>query len=287
MNPTTDDNRGMRRHGAITDIGRLMPGTVLGEVVESRHARYPVGAMVEGFLGWQNYALTTGAPHPAHNPEGVIVCDPSLAPAIEFVCALGIPGLTAWLAHKHEGRLETGETMVVTSAAGMVGCLAGQIGKHFGARVVGLTGTDEKVAYLTGDLGFDVAINYRTTPDLGAAIGAACPAGVDYFFDNTAGDQGEIVRRHLTSKGRVTQCGLVAHYNENAAWGQSRKFHGQFTIHDHVPEYAGGRRALAELLRLGVLHYNRTEFDGLEATPGAFISLLQGGNIGKFVVRVH
>ncbi|MBM3515882.1 MAG: zinc-binding dehydrogenase [Alphaproteobacteria bacterium] len=176
--------------------------------------------------------------------------------------------------------------MVITSAAGMVGCLAGQLGKHFGARVVGLTSTDEKVSYIVNELGFDVGINYRSTADLDAAIRASCPQGVDYFFDNTAGDQAEVIRRHLNPGGRVTQCGLVAHYNDSRPWGQSAKFHGQFTVHHHVPRYAAGRKALADLLGKGVLRYNRTEFAGLESAPEAFISLLQGRNIGKFLVKV-
>lgn len=285
MNPTTEDNRAMRKHGAITDIGIVMPGTILGEVIETRNDRYPLGATVEGFLGWQDYVITTGAPHPAHNPEGVVVCDTKLASAVEYICTLGAPGLTAWLAHKHEGRLKRGETMVVTSAAGMVGCLAGQLGKRYGARVVGLTGSDDKVKYLTSELGFDAAFNYRTS-DLGTALSAACPNGVDYFFDNTSGPQADAIHQLMNLGARLTQCGLVAHYNAAGPWGQARKFHGQFSVHEHVPEYPEARQAMASLVSAGALRYRLTEFLGLERTPEAFISLLQGRNIGKFVVKV-
>lgn len=286
MNPTTDDNRAMRRHGAMTDLGRVIPGTVLGEVVESRHPGYPMGAIVEGFMGWQNYAVTTGAPHPRNNPEGIAICDTVQAQAVDYVCALGAPGLTAWLAVRLEGKLIAGETMVVNSAAGLVGCLAGQLGKLAGARVIGLTGSDEKVRYLMEELGFDGAINYRTCGDLAAALAQACPAGVDYFFDNTGGAQAQAIIRRLTPTGRVTRCGIIAQYNEPAGWGQAEQFSSAFSVHDHVPHYAEGRKAMAALLAAGKIKYRKTIFQGLESTPEAFIRLLQGENIGKYMVRI-
>ena len=279
MNPTTDDNRAMRPHGAMTDIGRVMPGTLLGEVIESNSAKCRVGQIVEGFLGWQNYVVTDGAPHPSNNPEGVAICDTSLADAIEFIGPLGAPGLTAWLALKHEGKLQPGETMVITSAAGMVGCLAGQLGKLAGARVIGLTSADEKVRYLTDDLGFDAGINYRNSEDLATAIRDSCPDGVDYYFDNTGGAMAETIKAQLTGGGQVTRCGLIAHYNAAEQWGQSKGFAGQFSVHEHVPEYPDARRAMGKLLAAGAIQYQRRVFTGLEQTPEAL-------NIGKWIVDV-
>lgn len=285
MNPTTDDNRAMRPHGAMTDIGKVMPGTILGEVVMSNNPKYKVGDVVEGFLGWQNYVVTDGEPHPTNNPEGVAVCDTSLADPVEFIGPLGAPGLTAILALKHEGKLEPEETMVITSAAGMVGCLAGQLGLLCDAWVVGLTSTDEKCAYLRDHLDFDVAINYKTADDLSVALKEACPDGIDYFFDNTGGDLAELIKKQLSPKGRVTRCGIIANYNKTG-WKQSEQFAGQFTVHDHVPEYEEARKTMADLLQDDAIQYELKMFDGLDAAPEAFIGLLSGQNIGKWVVKV-
>ena len=285
MNPTTDDNRAMRPHGAMTDLGRVMPGTILGEVVMSNNPKYKVGDVVEGFLGWQNYVVTTGEPHPTNNPEGVAICDTSLADPVEFIGPLGTPGLTAILALKHEGKLEPEETMVVTSAAGMVGCLVGQLGLLCDAWVVGLTSTDEKYSYLKDQLDFDVAINYKTAEDLSAALKEACPDGIDYFFDNTGGELAELIKKHLSPKGRVTRCGIIANYNKTG-WKQSEQFSGQFSVHDHVPEYTEARKTMADLLEDDAIQYELKVFDGLDSAPEAFIGLLSGQNIGKWVVRV-
>jgi len=285
MNPTTDDNRAMRPHGAMTGPGKVMVGTVLGVVVESKNENYPIGAFVDGFLGWQNYVLTDGNTNRTNNPEGIHIIDASISPALEFIGALGTPGLTSLLALKFEGRLKPGETMVVTSAAGLVGSIAGQLGLLVGARVVGLTSTDEKVSYLTNTLEFDAAINYRSTKNLDAAIKEACPDGVDYYFDNTGGHIAETIKKQLSANGRVTRCGLVAHYNQDN-WGQSEKFAGQFSVHNHVESYEEGREVLADLLNSGDIQYERTIFYGLNSAPQAFIDLLSGKNIGKFLVQV-
>ena len=285
MNPTTDDNRAMRPHGAMTGPGEVMVGTVLGVVVESKNDNYPVGTFVDGFLGWQNYVLTNGKTNVSNNPEGVHIIDTSVAPALEFITALGTPGLTSLLALKFEGKLKPDETMVVTSAAGLVGSIAGQLGLLVGARVVGLTSTDDKVSYLIDVLEFDDAINYRNTENLDVAIRSVCPSGVDYYFDNTGGLIAETIKKQLSSSGRITRCGLVAHYNQDN-WGQSEKFAGQFSVHDHVESYEDGRAVLADLLNSGDIQYKRTIFHGLSAAPQAFIDLLSGKNIGKFLVQV-
>jgi NADPH-dependent curcumin reductase CurA len=288
MNPTNDSNRAMRPEGGITDIGKLMPGTVLGEVVESRTTEFVVGDVAEGFLGWQNYALCApGGYNRKNNPAGLTKCDLSLGPLPSHVCTLGTPGLTAILALAHEGHLKPGETMVVTSAAGTVGAVAAQLGKRAGARVVGLTSSDEKVRYLIQDLGLDAAINYRATKDLAAAVKAACPKGVDYHFDNVGGDMAATINRFLNPGGRHTRCGIVAKYNlPDRAWHQANEFAGQFTVHDHVAEYGAARRELSRLMLGGHLKCRERIFEGLEETPRAFIGLLKGENIGKWLVRV-
>ena len=285
MNPTSDDNKAMRPHGAMTDIGKVMPGTILGVIVKTKNEKYRVGDVVEGFLGWQNYVVTDGEPHPSNNPEGLAICDIEIADAVDYIGPLGAPGLTAILALKHEGKLEEEETMVITSAAGMVGSLAGQLGLLCDAWVVGVTSTDEKCAYLKDQLDFDVAINYKTTEDLGAAIKKACPDGVDYFFDNTGGEMAKTIKTQLSKNGRVTRCGIVANYNKKG-WNQSKQFAGQFTVHDHVPEYKEARKTMADLVKDEAIRYELKVFDGLESAPEAFIGLLSGQNIGKWVIKV-
>ncbi|MSO64728.1 MAG: NADP-dependent oxidoreductase [Alphaproteobacteria bacterium] len=288
MNPTTDANRAMRPEGAITDLGKLMPGTVLGEVVESKAPGYRVGDVVEGFLGWQNYAVCNpGGYNRRNNPAGIGKCDLALGPLSAHVGVLGIPGLTAFLALRHEGKLRAGETVVVTTAAGAVGAVAGQLANLAGCRVVGVTGSDAKVRHIVDELGFAAGINYKMAGDLGAAIRQACPQGVDYHFDNVGGDMAASINAQLTPAGRVTRCGIVSKYNKSdREWYQANEFSGQFTVHDHVAEYEDARRQLSRLLLAGKLKCSERIFDGPEQTRRTFIGLLQGENIGKWLVRV-
>ncbi|MDG2243022.1 MAG: NADP-dependent oxidoreductase [Rhodospirillaceae bacterium] len=285
MNPTNDENKAMRPHGPMTDIGKVIPGTILGVVIKSNNPKYNSGDLVEGFLGWQNYVVTDGEPHPTNNPEGVAICDPELADPIEFIGPLGAPGLTAILALKHEGKLQQEESIVITSAAGMVGCLAGQLALLLDAWVVGVTSTDEKCDYLMNELGFDAAINYKTTEDLNVAIKESCPDGVDYFFDNTGGEMAETIKAHMSKNGRITRCGIISNYNKTD-WNQSEQFDGQFSVHNHVSEYADARNTIADLVKDEGLQYQRKIFEGLDSAPEAFIGLLNGQNIGKYIVQV-
>lgn len=285
LNPTTDDNREMRPFGEPCGPGRVIPGSALGEVVESRHPDFKVGDLVEGFWGWAEYAVSDGSPHPTNNPAGIQIRDPGLGDPEHHLGLFGLPGITALLAVELEGKLRPGQTMVVTTAAGMVGSIAAQLGKLNGARVVGLTSLDAKCDYLTSELALDATINYRTAEDLAAAVGAACPNGVDYFFDNTGGAIGAAVAAHMNPDARYTGCGFVANYNK-PQWGQSDHFRGMFSVHQHVSEYSRARRELARLFDAGKLAYRVTIFEGLEAAPGALIDLLEGKNIGKYLVRV-
>lgn len=285
LNPTREWNKGMRPHGAMADIGRVVPGSVLGEVVESQNPKYPVGQLVEGLLGWQQYAVTTGAPHPTNNPEGIALCDRALSVRDEdHIAALGAPGLTAWLAIEEEGKPQPGETVVITSAAGMVGGFAGQFAKLKGARVIGITSTAEKKQYLTEELGFDAAVSYKDA-DWVEQLRKLAPKGVDYHFDNVGGDMSATINSMFTAGARHTRCGIVSKYTKTE-WNQTEEFAGQFSVHNHVDRYPEARRAISALLKSGTIRYRLTVHEGLASAPGALRGLLEGRNIGKWVVRV-
>ena len=285
INPTTDDNREMRPAGAMCGPGKVIPGSSLGEVVQSNHPGFAVGDIVEGFLGWREYVATDGEPHPTNNPAGIIKVDTTLGALPHHLGLFGLPGITPLLALRYEGRLRPGETMVVTTAAGMVGSLASQLGKLAGARVVGLTSRDEKCDYLREELSLDGVINYRTADPLSEAVAACCPDGVDYFFDNCGGPVSATIQRFMNDGARYTGSGFVAHYDEKQ-WGQSEKFRGMFMVHHHVDDYPEARRELARLLDSGRLSYRITVFEGIEKAPEALIRLMQGDNIGKYLVKV-
>jgi NADPH-dependent curcumin reductase CurA len=287
LNPTTEANKAMRPDGGAAGLGRLVPSSAIGEVVQSNDPAFAPGDLVEGWFGWQTHAVTPARGlSDRHNPAGIVRVDPALGPLSAHLSILGIPGLTAWIALDHKP-VAAGETLVVTSAAGTVGAIAAQLGKLAGARVVGLTGSDEKCAYLTDELGLDAAINYRTAGDLAAALRAACPNGVDHHFDNVGGPMAETIAAQFNAGARHTICGVVSQYNvDQGKWHQSNAFAGYFNIHAHVDEYDAARAALSKLLLAGRIRCVERVFDGLDQAPAAFAGLMAGDNIGKWLVRV-
>jgi hypothetical protein len=268
-------------------LGDVMEGGTVGEVVRSNHPRFAMGDVVEGRLGWQEYAVTDG--------KGVRKIDPSLAPISTAVGVLGMPGLTAYFGLLEVGQPKAGETVVVSAASGAVGGLVGQIAKLKGCRAVGLAGSDAKVDYLTRELGYDAGINYRTTPDLDAALRAACPGGIDVYFDNVGGRITEAVTRHVNPFARIAVCGLISQYNltepelaprnERFVLVKRVRILG-FLVFDFAARYKEGLAQLTEWLRQGRLKYREDVVDGLERAPDALLAVLQGRNFGKMLVRV-
>ncbi len=185
--------------------------------------------------------------------------------------------------------------MVVSAASGAVGGLVGQIAKLKGCRAVGLAGSDAKVEYITGELGYDAGINYRTAPDLDGALRAACPSGIDVYFDNVGGRITEAVSRHVNLFARIAVCGLISQYNltepelaprnERFVLVNRVRIQG-FIVFDFAARYREGLAQLTDWVRQGKLKYREDVVDGLERAPGALIGLLQGRNFGKVVVRV-
>jgi NADPH:quinone reductase len=283
--------RGRMRDGpsyaAPVQLGEVMVGGVVGRVVESNHPDFPVGVVVEGMFGWQEFALSNGA--------GVRVVDPHAAPISTALGVLGMPGLTAYFGLLDVCQPKPGETVLVSGAAGAVGSVVGQIAKVHGCRVVGVAGSDEKVDYLTGELGFDAAFNYKGVTDYVRKVKEVCPEGIDVYFDNVGGSLTDAVFRTMNVGARVAVCGQISQYNaEKPEVGPRLLFQliikrarvQGFLVFDYADRYREGAAKLAEWLRAGRLKYRETAVDGIENAPAAFIGMLQGANVGKQLVRL-
>ena len=275
-----------RSYAKSTGIGEVMPGQVVGEVVESGDRRYRPGDFVVGQLGWQDYAVARGS--------AVRKIDTALAPAPTWLHVLGTTGLTAYFGLFDVGRPKPGDTVVVSGAAGAVGQIVGQLARIAGCRTVGLAGGPDKVADLTGLYGYDVGIDYKAD-DVNAALKEACPAGIDIYFDNVGGALSETIFRRLAIGARVPICGQISQYNLAEPELAPRNlgflivFRARlegFLVTDYVHRFEEGLTRLGGLLRDGRLQYREDITDGLEHAPRAFIGLLNGENRGKALVRV-
>jgi NADPH-dependent curcumin reductase CurA len=269
-------------------LGEVMTGGIVGQVVQSKHAKFPEGTYVEGRLGWQDFAVSDGA--------GVRVVDPKIAPLSAYLGVLGMPGLTAYFGLLDIGQPKPGETVLVSGAAGAVGSAAGQIARLQGCRVVGVAGTDEKVRHVTEDLGFDSAFNYRGVENYVAKLQEVCPAGIDVYFDNVGGDLTDAAFQVMNVHARVAVCGQISQYNldkpepgPRLLWKliEKRARVQGFLVLDYAARYKEGAAQLADWLRSGKLQYRETIVRGLENAPRAFLGLLQGQNIGKQIVEVR
>jgi NADPH-dependent curcumin reductase CurA len=268
-------------------LGAVMVGGVVGRITRSNHPDFPDGTIVEGRLGWQDYALSDG--------KGVRRIDPTLAPISTALGVLGMPGLTAYFGLLDVGQAVAGETVVVSGAAGAVGSLAGQIARIKGCRVVGVAGSDAKVEWLLGELGFDAAFNYKTEPDPAARFRALCPQGVDVYFDNVGGVLTDAVFSLLNVHARVSVCGQISQYNAERPelgprllWGliETRSKVQGFLVSDYAPRFKEAGAALAAWLKAGRIQYRETIVAGLENAPKAFLDLFHGTNVGKQLVKV-
>ena len=268
-------------------IGDVMIGGAVGQVVRSNHGKFKPGDIVEGMLGWQEYAVARAGAlrrislnnHPLSYALGV----------------LGMPGMTAYFGLLEVGKPKPGDTVVVSAASGGVGMLVGQIAKIAGCRVVGTAGTDEKCAYVLDELGFDAAINYRASDNLAAELAAACPNGVDVYFDNVGGPVTDTVIAQLAMRARVVVCGVIHQYNMTEDYlGSSPWRHllikrarvEGFLIFDWLERYAEGLARMGAWLETGRVKYREDVTDGLDNAPVALIGLLEGRNFGKAVVKV-
>ncbi|WP_436346857.1 NADP-dependent oxidoreductase [Natronorubrum sp. FCH18a] len=281
----------MRESDSYADpwpVGEPMRGRAVGTVVESNHGTFEAGDTVFGNLYWAEYAVVDGT-----ELEPV---DTGIAPNSTALHVLGMPGRTAYVGTVDVGRIEPGDTVVVSAAAGAVGSVAGQIARIAGCRVVGITGRDEKADWLTDDLGFDAAINYRTADHLSAAVADACPRGVDCYFENVGGEVSDAVMDRLVDHSRVAVCGKIALYNAEAGDDRlrgPRRLHQRtrtrvegFIVSDHADRFDHINARLRRWVEDDRLRYRETVTDGIETASDAFLGLFEGTNVGKQLVRI-
>jgi len=269
------------------DVGDALKGGVVGEVVESESDAYDAGDLVTGEGKWADYATL--------DADDVAPVDPTIADPEAYLGVLGMPGRTAYFGLLEVGQPKPGDTVVVSGAAGAVGSVVGQIAKRNGCRVVGFAGSDEKTDWLTDDLGFDAAINYKSTDDYRAALAEAAPDGVDVYFDNVGGPITDAVFTQLNLDARVAVCGQIAHYNDEETPTGPRKLPQIIPVRarvegllvgDFATRFGEASEQLGQWVATGELEHRETVVEGLENAPDAFLGLFSGDNIGKQVVRV-
>lgn len=272
------------------EVGGVMEGRSVCEVVQSNLPQYRAGDIVLAATGWQAYALSDG--------KGVRKIDPALGPISYALGVLGMPGMTAYTGLLNIGKPQPGETLVVAAASGAVGSVVGQIAKIKGCRVIGIAGGERKCRCAKEDLGFDACLDHRE-PDLAERLQAACPKGIDIYFENVGGAVFDAVLPLLNNFARVPVCGLIAHYNAtDLPAGPNRVpllMHGilvkrltfrGFIVWDFASQHADFLTDVSGWLRDGRIKYREDITDGLENAPRALIGLLKGENFGKKIIRV-
>jgi hypothetical protein len=267
------------------ELGEPMVGGTVSEVVASKNPKFAVGDIVLSYAGWQDYALSDGT--------GLRKLDPKAVPLSTALGILGMPGMTAYVGLLEIGQPKPGETVVVAAASGAVGSAVGQIAKIKGARAVGVAGGAEKCRFVVNELGFDACIDHRA-PDLAVQLAAACPKGVDVYFENVGGAVQQAVWPLLNDFARVPVCGVIAQYNATgpspgpdiATILRKRLLVRGFIVRDFAARQGDFLRDMAAWIREGNMKYREDIVDGLEKAPQAFLGLLEGKNFGKLVVKV-
>ncbi len=268
------------------EIDKPIAGSVIAKVVDSKSGNYKTGDVVVGNLPWQKDFIATD--------KELRKIDTDAAPASYYLSILGMTGLTAYFGLMHIGKPKAGETVVVSGAAGAVGIVVGQIAKIQGCQVVGIAGTEEKTKMLTEEFGFDEAINYKTTADMNQAIAAACPKGVDVYFDNVGGDISDAVIKNINFHARIALCGQIALYNSTdmpmgprlqpMLLTRSVLMQG-FIVSNYQAQFPEGIKMLSQWVKEGKLKFTETIEHGFENLPKALLGLFNGNNTGKMIVE--
>jgi len=268
-------------------IGEVLQAGAVGQVVSSNSADYAEGDYVTGMFGWENYSVTDGAQ--------IRKVDAGPAPLSYHLGILGMPGLTAYAGLFKVAEAQPEESVFVSAASGAVGSVVGQLAKIHGCRVAGCAGSDDKVALLKDELGYDAAFNYKNSQSMNDSIAEVCPDGIDVNFENVGGEIFEAALWNMRDYGRVALCGMISNYNDEQLQpgprgmfviiGRRLRIQG-FIVTDHMDltqEYA---TKVSGWMAEGKLKYRETIAEGIENAPGAFISMLKGGNTGKQIVAL-
>jgi NADPH-dependent curcumin reductase CurA len=268
------------------EIGDVMTGETVGEVVESKHPGFAPGEKVVGITGWQLYAAVKG--------EMLTKIDPSARfPLSYHLGCLGMPGRTAYFGLNEVGKPKSGETLVVSAASGAVGSVVGQLGKIAGCRVVGIAGGKDKCDYATGELGFDVCVDYKAG-NLFRDLKEACPKGIDIYFDNVGGETLDTVLRLVNTFARIIICGRISGYHAAEPYGiknlgavlVNRVRMQGIIVFDWADRYAEANKALAGYVAQGKLKTRESVVEGIERAPQGLIDLVKGRNFGKQLVKL-
>jgi NADPH-dependent curcumin reductase CurA len=274
-----------KSYAASAELGDVMVGGTVGEVLESRDPAFKPGDFVVGALGWQEFGAA-----PAKTFRKI---DAKAAPAQAYLGVLGMPGVTAWTGLLTIGEPKAGETVAVSAASGAVGSAVGQIAKIKGARAVGIAGGPTKCRYVIEELGFDACVDYKAQSFV-ADLEAATPKGVDVYFENVGGAVLDAMIPRLNPFSRMPLCGLISQYNDvepkglvnlRAFLSNRIKLQG-FIVSDRLELWPQALKELAEWVSAGKIKYRETIAQGIEVAPKAFIGLLKGENFGKQLVKL-
>lgn len=279
---------GRRTYVDGVQVGQVMPGSAVAQIVESKKEGFSPGEFVVGVFGWQEYATSNG--------QGLMRMTkiPPGVPLTAALGSLGINGLTAYFGLLDVGRPEKGQTVVVSGAAGATGSIAGQIARLKGCRVVGIAGGSDKCEWLTKEAKFDASIDYKAE-DVPARLKELCPDGIDLFFDNVGGDVLEAALDNLAQRARIVLCGAISTYNAGRPQSGPRNYMNLlvararmegFVVLDYAREYSQAIAQLAAWKMSGELVDREDVLQGLEQAPTALIRLFTGKNQGKQLVHV-
>jgi NADPH-dependent curcumin reductase len=274
-----------RSYAAKAELGEVMVGGTVGEVVESKDKSLKIGDFVVGSLGWQLYGVA-----PARSFR---VVDTRGLPAQAYLGVVGMPGVTAWVGLLTIGEPKSGETVAVSAASGAVGSVVGQIAKIKGARAVGIAGGPEKCRYVVDELKFDACVDYKSSSFI-KDLESETPKGVDVYFENVGGPVLEAISSRFNAFARMPLCGLISEYNQTQPAGfrnfrtiltNRMKVQG-FIVSDRMELWPPALKDLSEWVASGKLKYRESIVQGLEKAPKAFIGLLKGENLGKQLVKL-
>lgn len=268
------------------ELGKPLKGRVIGEVVDTKSALFEKGDKITGMLDWADYSIA--------NESEIEKIDETIKPITSILHVLGMTGMTAYVGLLKIGDPKFGETIVVSSAGGAVGMLVGQIGKIFGCKIIGITGSENKVEYLRRDLKFDYVINYKQTENLDELIQRLCPEGVDIYFDNVGGPISDSIYSQMNFHGRIVLCGQISQYNNaEIEFGprhyshfltRSVKLQG-FIVGDYKEHFSEARTNLLKWLNEDKIVQKEYFVHGLENAPKGLIGLFNGKNFGKTLIK--